>query len=433
MKNNKFLKSTMILILGSLIVKILGFIIRILYTRTIGEEGISLYTLIMPTYSLIVAISGFAMPIAISKMISQGKIRSKFIMSQGIYILLFINIITMTIIIISSSFIANTLLSEPKVKVLLIGATLAMPNMAIACILKGYFYGKQNMVPNTISNVIEQLIRIIFIIFFLPYFTNKSIILGILSFLLLNIITEGASIITFLILLPKNIKISIKDIQYDKKIAINLFSESYPLITGKIIGNIGFFLEPIILLNTFKYLGYSSDFFIKEYGIYNGYSLSLLLMPSFIITALCTALIPEISKNYSLKNYKLVKKRIKQSIIICLSFGIIITLFIFFKRDYLLNLLYKNTSGTYYIKYLSIFFILYYLEAPLSAILQALNKAKYSMKITTIGVLIKLIAMFLLSFLKIGLYSLVIAEAINIIYIVYKNITKINKVLKNKK
>ncbi|MBR1416453.1 MAG: oligosaccharide flippase family protein [Bacilli bacterium] len=432
MKNNKFLKSTLILIVGSLITKVMGFIIRILYTRIIGSEGISLYTLIMPTYSLIVTIAGFAMPITISKLISEGKIRSKTIMSQAIFILLTINIITMLIIILSSNFISNTLLNEPRVKVLLIGATLSMPNMALACILKGYFYGIQKMLPNTISNIIEQSIRIIFIIFFLPKITNISIEAGILSFLLINILTEGASILTFIFLLPKNVNISLKDIKYNKEVSLLLFNDSLPLISGKIIGSIGFFFEPIILSNTFLLMGYPSNYFTLEYGIYNGYALSLLMMPSFIIASLCTALIPEISKYYAKGNIKHVKKRIKQSLIISFIFGLIITIFIFIKRDYLLNLLYNTNKGSNYIAFLSIFFVLYYLEAPLSSILQALNYSKFTMKTTTIGVIIKLILMFLLSLLKIGLYSLVIAEAINIIYIVYKNYNKIKKIIKKK-
>ena len=426
---SKFFKSTLILIIGSLITKIMGFIIRILYTRIIGSEGISLYTLIMPTYSLIVTIAGFAMPITISKMISQGKFRSKNIMAQGIFILMFINIITMLIIISSSSFIANTLLREPRVKVLLIGATLSMPNMALACILKGYFYGKQRMLPNTISNIIEQTIRIIFIIFFLPYFTSISVSVGILSFLLVNILTEGASILTFLFLLPKGVKIQLKDIKYDKKIASSMFCDSLPLISGKIIGSIGFFLEPIILSNTFLLVGYDTSFFLKEYGIYNGYAISLLTLPAFIIASLCTAIIPEISKYYTQRNIKMVKKRIDQSLLISLIFGLLITLFIFIKRDYLLKLIYNTSLGSNYIAALSLFFVLFYLEAPLSAILQALNYSKFTMKTTLVGVIIKLILMFSLSFLKIGLYSLVIAEAINIIYIVYKNYNKIKKIL----
>ena len=430
MKNNKFIKSTLILIIGTFITRTMGFIIKILYTRVIGTEGISLYTLIMPTYSLIVTIAGFAMPITISKMVSKGTIRSKKIMSQSIYILLCINIITMFLIILFSDFISSTLLHESRVKLLLIGSALSMPNMALACVLKGYFYGKQRMLPNTISNIIEQTIRILFIIFILPYFIKISLIYGLLSFILLNIITEGASIITFIFLLPNNAKVTINDIKYDKELSISIFSDSIPLVSGKLIGSFGFFLEPIILSNTLLLVGYDNSFFLREYGIFNGYSISLLMMPSFIVAALSTAIIPEISKYYNQKNIKMVKKRIKECLFITLIFGLIVTVFIFINRSYLLYLIYKTNEGSNYIAFLSIFFVFYYLEAPISAILQALNYSKYTMKTTTVGVFIKLILMFMLSFLHIGLYSLLIAEAINIFYVVYKNYNKIKRIIK---
>ena len=429
MKNNKFLKSTLILIVGSLITKVMGFIIKIIYTRIIGSYGISLYTLIVPTYSLMISISNFALPVSLSKLISQNKIRSKEILSSGIYLILFINILFMFVVIFSSGFISVSLLNDPRVKVLLIGASLSMPFMGLACILKGYFYGKQMMMPNSISNVIEQTIRLLFLIFILPKIANESIIKGILSYLLLNIVTELSSIIVFLFLLPKGIKINIKDIKYNKKITKSIFFESFPLVSSRLIGNIGFFFEPIILSNLFKYLNYSSDFFLKEYGIYNGYSLSLLMLPSFIVASLCSALIPEISKYNTIGNTKMIKRRIKQSIVISFMFGLFITLFIFIYRDNLLFLLYKTNLGSNYIAYLSLFFIFYYLEAPLSSILQALDYSKFTFKTTSFGVIIKLATMSILSLFRIGLYSLVVAEAVNIIYVVIRNFMKIKKIV----
>ena len=430
MEKNKFIMGTFVLIIGGLITKVFGFIIKIIYTRLIGPVGISLYSLIIPTYSLIVTIAGFGMPLAISKMISENKNKSRDIMSSSIYILLAINIIFMLIIIILSDFIANNLLNAPEVKILLIGATLAMPNMAIACIFKGYYYGKQKMLPNTISNIIEQTIRIVFVIFIMPYFLKKSLVIGILSFILVNIITEGASIITFIILLPKYAKINIKDIKYHKDISNDLLHISVPLMSGKIIGSIGFFFEPIILSNTLKYIGYNSSFFIQEYGIYNGYSMSLLLLPTFFIVALSTSLVPEIAKYYAQKNIKMVKRRCNQAVKISLIFGIIITLLIFFNRQFLLQLIYNTTLGSNYLAYLCLFFPLFYLEAPLSSILQALNKSKYVMKITTISVFIKLLTMFIFTLFHIGIYGLIISEFVNILYIVIKNYQKVRLELK---
>ena len=420
MKNN-FLRGALVLCLGGFITKILGFIIKIMYTRTIGTEGLALYTLIMPIYSLIVTIAGFGMPIAISKLVAESKTRSKVILSQGIIILLILNFSIMLLVILCSDFIANFLLNEPRVKILIIGAVLAMPQMALACVFKGYFYGKQRMLPNTISNVIEQTIRIIFIIFFLPYFVSKSLILGILSFLLINILTETASILTFMFLLPKNIKINITDIKYNSYYFKDLLFTSIPLVSSRIIGNIGYFFEPIILSKTMLFVGYTQEFFLLEYGIYNGYSIALLLMPSFLIQALCTAIIPEISKFKSLHNNKMIKKRTKEALFSSFLLGLVSTIIVVLGRNFFLNLIYNTSYGADYIFYLGFFFPLYYLEAPLSSILQALGYGTYALKTTTLGVIIKLSSMFIFTLFHIGLYGLVISEAIDIIFVVVFN------------
>ena len=54
MKNNKFIKSTIILLVGGFITKILGMIIKIVMTRLIGPNGIGLYMLVMPTFMLLI-------------------------------------------------------------------------------------------------------------------------------------------------------------------------------------------------------------------------------------------------------------------------------------------------------------------------------------------------------------------------------------------
>ena len=53
---DKFIKSTITLIIGGFITKVLGLFIKIIMTRNIGIEGISLYMLILPTFSLAMTI-----------------------------------------------------------------------------------------------------------------------------------------------------------------------------------------------------------------------------------------------------------------------------------------------------------------------------------------------------------------------------------------
>lgn len=427
-ERNLFIKSTLILIGSGFFTKILGFIIRIVYTRIIGEYGISIYTIATPTYSLLLTIATLAIPISISKLVSENKGRSIRILTSATAIILTINFILITIILLTHDFIATSLLKEPAASHILVAFALTLPFVSISSVLKGYFAGKQNMMPHAVSNVIEQIIRLIIIVIVLPKLMAISVNTAVIGLILLTILSEISSIIVFLFFLPKkiNFKTNIMPSMIHTK---NILDISIPTVSGRIIGNIGYFFEPIILTNLLLFSGYNNAYILKEYGAYNAYSLTLLTMPSFFIAAIATSLLPEISKYHGSNNKIMIKRRIKQALIFALCIGMFFSFLIYTFRDTLLFSLYKTTSGSEYIKILSPFFVLFYLEGVLTSSLQALGKAKVSMNITLLGVILKLLVMSILSLCHIGIYSLVFAEIINIIFVVVLNIKALKKEL----
>lgn len=426
MKKNLFIKSTLILILSGFLTKILGFIIKVIYTRIIGEYGISLYSIAVPTYSLLLTIATLAIPISISKLVSENKGRSIRILTSAAFLIISINLVLVFVIFLTKDFLAVNLLKEPKASSIIMTFALTLPFVSISSVLKGYFAGKQNMVPHATSNIIEQIVRLIIILVVLPILKRKSDMLAILGLILLTIISEISSIIVFLFFLPKKINFNTK-ILPSKKITKDILDISIPTVSGRIIGNIGYFFEPIILTNLLLFSGYNNSYILSEYGAYNAYSLALLTMPSFFIGAIATSLLPEISKFNGNNNLKMVKRRIHQSIIFSLIIGIFFSLLIFIFRDKLLFSLYNTTKGSDYIKVLAPFFVLFYLEGVLTSSLQALGYAKVTMNITLYGVIIKLFIMAILSLCHIGIYSLVIAEIINIFFVVFFNFKYLKK------
>ena len=74
---NKFIKSTLILMVGSLLTKLLGFVIRIIFTRNVSIGAINLYSIVMPTYSLLITLANLGLPLAISNVIAKSKSSSK--------------------------------------------------------------------------------------------------------------------------------------------------------------------------------------------------------------------------------------------------------------------------------------------------------------------------------------------------------------------
>ena len=89
--------------------------------------------------------------------------------------------------------------------------------------------------------------------------------------------------------------------------------------------------------------------------------------------------------------------------------------------------MYNTTIGSNYLKILSIPFLLYYIELPLSAIMQATNKSKQVLIDNLIGIIIKTILIYLLSILGLDIYSLIIASSINIIIVTYRHYINIKR------
>ena len=430
MKKDTFKTSIMILLIGGFVTKILSFVIRVLYTRTIGEEGINIYTIVTPTFGLFITLAQFALPISISKLVSEERIRSKKIVFSSIFFILLFNLFLILFVLVTAPFIANNLLKQSTVTPLLCAMSFTLPFISITSILKGYFLGKLQVAPNTISNIFEQTVRILFLLFGLPLLVKKSVLLGVISYILFNIVTEIVSIFVFGCFLPKRISLHKEDFHPDQKIIKRVLKISVPSVSSRLIGNIAFFLEPIILTNLLLFFGYSNSYILEEYASYNAYAIGLLTIPSFLVAAICQILIPEISKYHSQKNILMIKRRIKQALSYSFIIGFFCSMFLFFFREPLLNIIYNTTRGSEYIFALAPFFVLFYLEAPLSSTLQALDESKKAMQITLFGSVLKLSTMAILCCIKIGLYALVFSEILNIFFVVSLNARNVYKIIK---
>lgn len=430
MLRNKFLVATLVLLIGGFISKFLGFILKIIITRMIGLEGIGLYSLVMPTFGLFSTIAIFSFPIAISKIVAEEKHRSKNILLSIIPVSITINILFIILTFLIAPYISEVFLKEPRTYYPILCIALTMPFIGMSSIIKGYFWGKQRMLPYIMSNISEQIVRLTLLIIFIPRLMEESLVLTISMIILVNVISETVSIIVMLLCFPKNAKITKKDLKPNKENIKEVMDISIPSTSSKIVGSIAYFFEPIILTNTLLYVGYSSDFILKEYGILNGFSLSLLLLPQFFSQSISTALIPELSKSYSLGDKKKCKKRVKQIVLLSLSIGLITNLIIFLFPEFFLELLFNEVEGVNYIKLLAPFMLLYFIDLPLISSLQALNKAKENMFITILGSLLKLLLIFVLSLLGIGLYGLVISIIVNMMLVTFLNFNALRKALK---
>lgn len=430
MGKSTFIKSTLILVVGGFLTKILGMIIKVFTTRAIGTEGIGLYMMIMPTFSLFITLAQLGFPISISKLVSEDKKNNKKIITSTIFVSVIFNIILIFVIFLIAPFMSNILLknNDTYLPIVCIGFTL--PFIGISSIARGYFFGKQKMVPHVVSNIFEQIVRLIIIIVLTPILLERGLTFAVAGLVLYNVASELLSILILYFYLPKKFKIKKEEFKPDKAVIKDVMEISIPSTSSRLVGSLGYFLEPIILTQTLLLVGYSSKFITTEYGIISGYVIQTLLMPSFFAMAISQALIPVISKSYANGHLKHAKEKIKQACALSFSIGLFITIVLMCAPEFFLKIFYNTTEGVQYLKVLAPVFLIHYVQGPLTSSLQAMNKSKEAFSSTFKGIIIKTVLLFVLSLLKIGMYSLIIATIVNIIYVTYHQYKLVRKSLK---
>lgn len=309
MKMSKFIKSTLILLVGGFLTKVLGMLIKIITTRIIGTETLGLYMLIMPTFNLFITLAQGGLPISVSKIVSENKKDNKKIVFSSIFISICTTFFLMILLIFISPLIAKFLHNDSlSFPIMCIGLTL--PFISLSGIIRGYFFGKENMFPHVLSNNFEQVVRIILNIIFLPLLSNYEPRVSVTFLILSNVISETTSIIILYFFLPRKIKVTKEMLKPEKIIIKDVLNISIPTTGSRIIGTIGYFLEPIVLTSFLLMNGYTTNYITYEYGVLTGYVMPLLLLPSFFTMAISQATLPVISNGYANNKIPYVKKKL---------------------------------------------------------------------------------------------------------------------------
>lgn len=429
-KGNLFIKSTILLIIGGAVTKVISMFIKIVLARLIGTEGMGIYMLVSPTFMLLMAIAQLGFPVAISKLVAEENKNNKNLVFSVIPISLLINTIIIVFLIFFSGYISINLLHDERSYYALICIGFVLPFISISSILRGYFFGKQNMLPHVLSNITEDLIRLITLIIGIPIFIKYGLEYAVAFVILTNLFSELTSIFVLFFFLPKNFKITKNDLKPNKGNIKAIFNIGIPTTMSRLIGTIGYFFEPIIITYCLLKNGYENGFIVNEYGVINGFIMPLVLLPSFFTMAISQALIPNISKAYSRKFYTYTKNKIKLAIFLSLLIGIPATIIFETIPEIPMKLIYNNLCGIEYIKVLAPIALFHYIQAPLTASLQAMGKAKEAMNGTLIGTIIRIISLFIFCNLHIGMWGLIWSSGLNMITVTIHQYIHVKKALK---
>lgn len=428
-KNNLLMKNIIILLVSGGIAKVLGMIGKIIYTRIAGINVVGLYTMITPTFMLIISITQFSFPISISKISAEGKYKNNDLIKNAYIIGAIINVILMVIVLFSSSFIANMLHNKTLAPAIMC-VVFIIPFITISSIQRGFLHGKEDMLSASITNVTEEIVKIGLIIALLPLAIAKSDITAVIFIILFNVITEMTNILIMQRSINKKY-VSKEKGNFNIKIVKEILSISTPTTAVRLISSLGFFLEPIILTNTLLASGFSSNYITLEYGVINSYIIPLLSIPSFFSLSIASALLPNITKAYSNKKYKEFNNKLLKLLFLSMLVGGVCLAVILIFPEPILKLVYNVNFGINYIYLIGPFFLVLYMQPTLSVALQAMGKTNKLFITSTVSMITKYSVLYIFGKLGFGMNSLIfsiitgiIITTSMVIYIVLKEINK---------
>lgn len=400
MAKRSFVSGTIILMLAGFVVRIFGFIYRIYLSNLIGAEGMGLFQLIFPVYSLVILTLSSGVSIGVSKMVAEELAKKHLInlrritscalvlvISSGMMISLFIFLYI--------DFIANVILKDSRTYYSLMLLIPSIPVIAAASALKGYFYGIQDVVPTAVSQVVEQVVRIGLVMAMAGYFVGAGLeyacALATVGMSLGEISNLGVLFIIYRIRRKKAGK-SISRAGFIRKRIIfkELIKTALPVSFNRFITSIMSAVEQILIPRRLLAGGLDYQVSIEMFGKLSGMAMPLIFFPSLVTASLATTLVPAISEAMSLKNYRTVNYRISKSIQLTFILGFIFTaLFITFP-DEISDLVYRREKIGPMIYTLAFSCIFIYLQQTLLGILNGLGKQALSLRNSVIGSAIRI-------------------------------------------
>ncbi|OLN23462.1 stage V sporulation protein B [Domibacillus antri] len=419
---SSFIKGTMWLAGSIFLVKILGFVNRMIIARLIGEEGVGLYMAVFPAFILTVTAVQFGLPIAVTRSIAAAKNdrQRKHIFISSIFFTLSLATLFTPLLIVLAPYLAEMLFHDKRAVYPLYAIAPSIPIIAISSILRGYFHGMMNMKPAALSQLIEQIVRIGLIIvsgrMLLPFGIEYAAAgamaaatageLASLLYLLLSFRFEWRKIRKW----PGK--------RVNRQLAGELAETALPAVGSRLIGSGAWFLEPIVVVKSLAIAGLTAGAAMREYGVLTGYALPLMFLPSFLTVALSSSLVPDISESYSKKQYNAISWRINESLRFCFSTGGFAVIVLFLFSEPLMSLMYHTKKGADLIQFMAPFFLLYYCQGPLQAVLQALNLSRAAMMNSLFGAAVKLCVIFLFARLpQFGIMGAAIGIAASIVLV----------------
>lgn len=337
MKKNTFLEGAMIATIGIILCKIIGLVYVIPFYAIIGTQGGALYSYAYSIYAIFLSLSNSGIPVAVSKVISEyntlGYVKAKERAFQMASIVIIgLGIFFFLVLVIFAPTIASVILGDIQGGNTLEGVTLVIRVVATALLIvpiesvtQGYFQGHKIMVPPTMANVIEQLVRVIVIV------AGSFVALQVFHLSLETAVgiavfgaTIGCLVAYFYLLrvLKKNKKkieetalVASHEPRISRKTILKkIIYYALPFVMIDVMNSAYGMVDTLTVVSGLTDLGYDAVTTETAIGVIATWATKLNMIVASIALGITVSLIPNIASSYVKKNWKGVSRKMNQAL-----------------------------------------------------------------------------------------------------------------------
>lgn len=375
------IKGTFILTFVGFLCKILGFFYKIFLSNIIGAEGIGIYQLVFSIHALVYALTTAGMQLAISRCCaaafssSDTRKSSHYFYGGFLFSTLFSSLISI-ILYQNAEFLCTYILREERCAPLLLPMIFSMPfGCAHGCINAWYFSRQKTEIP-ALSQLLEQLVRIVSSYGIYLYFLQKNIapapILAAWGIFFSELAATCFSLAS-LFFRSKLENIRYVSIKQMKTCVLELCKLSFPITGNRLSLTLLQSLESILLPISLQSFGLSSSESMQLYGILTGMALPLILFPSAITGSVSMMLLPSVASQQASGDTQKLKSTTESTIKYCFFMGIFVAGIFFSFGDVMGDALFHTQDAGIFIRNFALLCPLIYLGGTLSSILNGLG------------------------------------------------------------
>lgn len=414
--NQKIACGAGVLALGSVVAKMLGALYRIPLTNILGAEGMGMYQLVFSVYALFMVLATMGIPTALSRIVAERQASGESAKGYFVFCMLILFALGALFSILMAVLSRELAIWQGNADTHF-GFVVIAPAVVLVCIIsgfRGYFQGQMYMLPTAVSNVVEQVVKLVAGICLAVLLKDRGVIYSVCGALGGVAISElVACIYMFVVYLhgkdnTKFERISKSEIKGVAKMA-------FPIAVVAIMMPLANFFDSIIVVNMLKVYGLEKSVATSQYGLASGPVNSLVNMPVVAIISLAVAIVPSVSMSRVAKDVDGVMLKSRLSVKLAYLLGIPFAFFFMVFAKNIITLIYPSLSQSSVIVAQNVLRIVAVNVVSLAvmqiyiSLLQALDKTKYAVLSLGCAIIVKiLLSIFLTK--SMGIYGFAIAS-----------------------